>query len=139
METFLILLGASCAFIVGVLAWAIASATRTVRRGPWQSEADSIVARTQAALAGVRRTVAESPRSLQKSLSSAVHEAERLVARQQELRKAGLTVTRGLENRALLRAQREVQRLRQLADDLGQEPRPFGLDGLRLGQHHCRG
>lgn len=114
METFLLVLGLACVGVVGGVIWAITSVSRAVGRGQWEAEADAIVARTQEALAGVRRAVAESPRSLQKSLSSAVREADRLVARQQELRKAGLTVTRGLENRALLRAQREVQRLARL-------------------------
>lgn len=110
----LLILSLACIGVVGGIGYLIFSAARTMQRGQWQSEADAICARTQAAFTDLRRTVAESPRSLQRSLSSAMREAERLLKRQEELKRMGLTVTRGLQNRAFLRAQREIQRLRTL-------------------------
>ncbi len=114
MEGFLLVLGLICAAIVGGVGYLLFSAARTMGRGPWQEEAEAVIARTQAAFTDLRRTIAESDRSLQRSLSSAVREAERLLKRQEELKRMGLTVTRGLQNKAFLRAQREVQRLRAL-------------------------
>jgi hypothetical protein len=111
MSEFLLFLGVACAAVVGGITYLIFGAARTMRRGQWQAQADAIIARTQAAFSDLRRTVAESPRTLQRSLASALKEAERLLKRQEDLRRAGLTVTRGLENRALLQAQREVARL----------------------------
>ncbi len=109
MEAVMVILALACVGATGLIAYFIAQAVRVGTRGQWEAEADAVIARSHAAYHEVRRAINEGPRDLRQSLSSALKQGDRLLRRLEELKKAGMRITRGLQSSSIIRVQREIQ------------------------------
>lgn len=88
--------GLTCAGIIGVLVWFVHWGVAVMARPNWQRHANQILRRSRVAHSQVRKAIQSCPRHLRKTLAKAMGEADRLLARQQEIMKAAARIGRSL-------------------------------------------
>ncbi len=113
--------GLGCASVIGLFAWLVYWGVSVSSRPSWQGYAERIVRRSRSAHSQVRLAVQQSPKHVRKTLAKALHEADRLLKRQQDMKNAAIRVGRGLGRTNLRRLRND---LRSYTDKEAREPNP---------------